>query len=114
MLTRRRFSALAAAAAGTALAAPLKMQAAATRSGLEFGVQLYTVRNNINDLAATLRLIHAIGYTGVETFSTVYNRPARELKAMIESEGLKVPSGHFDYATLEERWTMRPSWGWNT
>ncbi|MDR3726892.1 MAG: sugar phosphate isomerase/epimerase [Terracidiphilus sp.] len=103
MLTRRRFSAFAAAAAGTALVAPLRLQAAATRSGLEFGVQLYTVRKNLSDLPAMLGLIHSIGYTSVETFSAVYNRPARELKALIEGQGLKAPAGHFDYPTLEEK-----------
>lgn len=104
MLTRRRFTALSAAAAGAALAAPLKVQAAATRSGLEFGVQIYMVRDRLQpkDLPATLRLIHEIGYASIETYPLVYNRPAKELKALIEGIGLKAPSGHFDYATLEE------------
>lgn len=103
MLTRRRFSALATAAAGTALAAPLRLHAAATRSGLEFGVQLYTVRNNLKDLAVILGKIHSIGYASVETFPAVYKFPARELKALIEGQGLKAPAGHFDYPTLEEK-----------
>jgi sugar phosphate isomerase/epimerase len=103
MLTRRRFTALSATAAGAALVAPFKLQAAATRSGLEFGVQLYTVRNDITDLGATLGLIHEIGYVSVETFPAVYNRPAKELKALIYGHGLKAPSGHFDYATLDEK-----------
>jgi sugar phosphate isomerase/epimerase len=103
MLTRRRFSALAAAAAGTALAAPLRLHASSTRSGLEFGVQLYTVRNYLKDLPATLGLIHSIGYSSIETYFSVYNRPARELKALIESQGLKASAGHFDYPTLEEK-----------
>jgi sugar phosphate isomerase/epimerase len=102
MLTRRRFTALTAAAAGAALAAPLKLEAAATRSGIEFGVQMYMVRNVISDLGATLRLIHEIGYASVETYPIVYEHPAKELKALIEGAGLKAPSGHFDYATLEE------------
>jgi sugar phosphate isomerase/epimerase len=103
MLTRRRFSALAAAAAGAVLAGPLKIEAATTRSGVEFGVQLFTVRNDIKDLGATLRMIHSIGYASVETYPIVYNRPAKELKALISSCGLKAPSGHFEYATLEEK-----------
>ncbi|MGA2886887.1 MAG: sugar phosphate isomerase/epimerase [Terracidiphilus sp.] len=104
MLTRRRFAALSAAAAGTTLAAPLKSQAAATRSGLEFGVQIYMVRDRLQpkELPTTLRLIHDIGYASIETYPIVYNRPAKELKALIEGIGLKVPSGHFDYATLDE------------
>ncbi|MGA2349602.1 MAG: sugar phosphate isomerase/epimerase [Terracidiphilus sp.] len=104
MLTRRRFAALSAAAAGAALAAPLKSQAAATRSGLDFGVQIYMVRDRLQpqELPATLRLIHEIGYATVETYPLVYNRPAKELKALIEGVGLRAPSGHFDYDTLEE------------
>jgi sugar phosphate isomerase/epimerase len=61
------------------------------------------VRNDISDLGATLRLIHEIGYASVETYPIVYNRPAKELKALIEGTGLKAPSGHFDYATLDEK-----------
>jgi sugar phosphate isomerase/epimerase len=103
MLTRRRFSALAGAAVGAAVAAPRMAEAAATRSGVEFGVQLYTVRNDIADLGRTLRLIHDIGYASIETYPMVYDRPAKELKALIEGIGLKAPSGHFDYASLEEK-----------
>jgi len=104
MLTRRRFSALATAAAGgVTLAKTLGAQPGTTRSGVEFGVQLFTVRNDIADLGKTLQLIHSIGYASVETFPAVYNRPAKELKALIEGIGLKAPSGHFDYATLEEK-----------
>jgi sugar phosphate isomerase/epimerase len=103
VLTRRRFTALSAAAAGAALAAPLKVQAA-TRSGLEFGVQIYMVRDRLQpkELPATLRLIHEIGYSSIEMYPLVYNRPAKELKALIERIGLKAPSGHFDYDSLEE------------
>jgi sugar phosphate isomerase/epimerase len=102
MLTRRRFAALSAAAAA-ALAVPLKLQAAATRSGREFGVQLYTLRNQISDLAADLELVHQIGYNSVELYPGVYNRPPKELKALIEAHGLKAPSGHFDYATIADK-----------
>lgn len=102
MLSRRRFVALT-GAAGAAAVAPLSSLAASTHSGLEFGVQLYTVRNDIKDLAATLRLIRSIGYASVETFPPIYNRPPKELKALINGAGLKAPSGHFDYATLEEK-----------
>ena len=104
MLTRRRFAALSAAAAGATLAAPLKAHAAATRSGMEFGVQIFMVRDRLQpaDLPATLSLIHSIGYATIETYPLVYNRPAKELKALIEGIGLKAPSGHFDYDTLEE------------
>ena len=103
MLTRRRFTALAAAVTGTALVGPLKLQAAATRSGLEFGVQLYMVRDKLKDLPAILRLIHEIGYASIETYPLVYDRPAKVLRDLIYESGLKAASGHFDYPTLEER-----------
>ncbi len=106
MLTRRRFTALSAAAAGAVLTAPLRAHAASTASGMEFGVQLYMVRHQIagpqSDLPGTLRLIHSIGYASVETYPIIYDRPAKELKALIDGIGLRAPSGHFDYATLEE------------
>lgn len=108
MLTRRSFTALAAkataaAAAGAALAASSRAVADPTRSGLDFGVQLYTVRNQVANLPSVLELIHSIGYASIETFPSVYNRPAKQLRALIEGIGLKAPSGHFDYATLEEK-----------
>jgi sugar phosphate isomerase/epimerase len=103
MLTRRRFFAFAAAAAACGPALCVKARAAATRSGVPFGVQLYTVRKMIGDLAATLRLIQSIGYATIETFPPVYNRPAKELKALVNNAGLTAPSGHFDYETLEEK-----------
>jgi sugar phosphate isomerase/epimerase len=100
MLTRRRFAALSTAAASLAL--PGKLQAANTRSGLQFGVQLYTLRSQIGDLDADLKLVHDIGYSYVEVFPAMYTHPAKELKAMIESHGLTAPSGHFDYDKLAD------------
>ena len=102
MLTRRRFAALTSATVA-ALAVPLELQAAATRSGLEFGLALYTVRKYITDLGAMLELIHQIGYSSLELFAGVYNHPPKELKALIEGHGLKAPSAHFDYETIGDK-----------
>lgn len=102
MLTRRRFAALSAAAAAS-LALPRSLRAAATRSGMQFGVQLYTLRKQINPLAPNLKLIHEIGYSSVELFPGVYNHPPKQLKSLIESFGLKAPSGHFDYETIGDK-----------
>jgi sugar phosphate isomerase/epimerase len=103
MLTRRRFGIVSVAAAGAFMLDPLKVSAAATRSGIAFGVQLYMVRDMVKDLASTFRLLHEIGYSSVETFPVVYDLLARELKVLINQNGLTGPSGHFDYETLEER-----------
>ena len=102
MLTRRRFAALSAAAAAS-LALPRSLRAAATRSGMEFGVQLYTLRKQIHPLAKNLKLVHDIGYTKVELFPAVYNHPPKQLKSLIESYGLTAPSGHFEYETIGDK-----------
>jgi sugar phosphate isomerase/epimerase len=102
MLSRRRFLSYTAATAGAAFASSLKLRAAAaTASGLEFGVQLYTVRNDIKDVGATFEMIRKIGYTKIETYPIVYDRPAKALRALISEHGLTAPSGHFDYETLD-------------
>jgi sugar phosphate isomerase/epimerase len=102
MISRRRFAALSAAAAAS-LALPRALRAAATRSGMEFGVQLYTLRNQIHPLEKNLKLVHDIGYTKVELYPAVYNRPAKDLKSLVESNGLKAPSGHFEYETIGDK-----------
>jgi sugar phosphate isomerase/epimerase len=68
------------------------------------GVQLYTVRDAAErDLPAVLDAVHKIGYQEVETYWNVYTHPAAELRRMIADHGLRVPSGHFDYAGLESK-----------
>ncbi|MGD0305776.1 MAG: sugar phosphate isomerase/epimerase [Candidatus Acidiferrales bacterium] len=68
------------------------------------GVQLYTVREQAAvDLPRVLAAIAQIGYKEVETYWDVYNRPAKELRALIADHGLTVPSGHFNYDGLESK-----------
>jgi sugar phosphate isomerase/epimerase len=99
MLNRREFLQLSIAAA-TTLAAP-RLFATARRS---LGVQLYTVRHEAErNLPAVLEAVRKIGYTEVETYWDIYNHPAPELRRMIADQGLKVPSGHFNYDGLESK-----------
>lgn len=97
MVTRRSFirsslSALALAAGSRALHA----------SSQPLGAQLYTVRTlTQHDLPGVLAAIRKIGYEEVETYWDVYSHPAAELRGMIVDHGLRVPSGHFDYAGIE-------------
>jgi sugar phosphate isomerase/epimerase len=68
------------------------------------GAQLYTVRNEAErDLPTVLEAVRKIGYEEVETYWNVYTHPAAELRRMIAEHGLRVPSGHFDYAGLESK-----------
>ncbi len=68
------------------------------------GVQLYTVRNEVmTDLPGTLASIRKIGFTMVESFAGMHSRPAKELRSMVDDAGLKLPSAHFAYDTLESQ-----------
>jgi sugar phosphate isomerase/epimerase len=98
---RREFLKLSIAAVG-GLAAGRYLEAVAAHRPL--GVQLYTVRDQAaRDLPSVLERIRKIGYQEVETYWDVYGHPAVELRRMISDHGLRVPSGHFDYAGLESK-----------
>jgi sugar phosphate isomerase/epimerase len=100
MYDRREFLKFSIAAA-SGLAAN-KFGGAAMRRPL--GAQLYTVREEAErDLPAVLEAVHKIGYAEVETYWNVYTHPAAELRRIIADHGLRVPSGHFDYAGLESK-----------
>jgi len=76
------------------------------------GVQLYTLRKQAKkDLPGVLKAVRDIGYEEVETYWDVYNRPATELKRLINDHGLRVPSGHFNYDGLEGKLDYAASLG---
>jgi sugar phosphate isomerase/epimerase len=103
MLSRREF--LRNSAAGlVSIAASRCAFGGNTVPDFPLGAQLYTVRKEAEaDLPAVLRQIHTIGYQEIETYWNVYSHPASELRQMISDAGLKVPSGHFDYVGLSEK-----------
>jgi sugar phosphate isomerase/epimerase len=109
MMNRREFIAVAAAAATTPAVRGFAAGAEATRSGLKFGVQLYQVRELIaatptaEGLGWILGQISKIGFASVEGFPAVYTYPAKELRRMVADHGLTIPSGHFDFASLDEK-----------
>lgn len=99
MTSRREFLVSTVVAAGGA-----SLAAVAGERRKPLGAQLYTVREQAaRDLPGVLSAIHKIGYTQVETFSSLYTRPAPELKQMIRDHGLTLPSGHFDYDGFESK-----------
>jgi sugar phosphate isomerase/epimerase len=99
---RREFLKLSLTGAGVVASKLWSTGAAARHRPL--GVQLYTVRDvTERDLPAILEAIRRIGYEEVETYWDVYTHPAAELHRLITDHGLRVPSGHFDYAELESR-----------
>ncbi|MDF2051967.1 sugar phosphate isomerase/epimerase [Arthrobacter sp. Cr_A7] len=60
---------------------------------MPYSVQLYTLRNAIeDDLPGTIRKVAEIGFTQVEPYNFVAT--ARELGAALRENGLAAPSGH--------------------
>ena len=68
--------------------------------GIPVGLQLYTVRKQLDqDFAGTLRKVASVGYTQVQ-FSGFHNQPVPKIKQLIDQIGLKTAAGHFDYKLL--------------
>ena len=102
MYNRRSF--LAAGAAALATSSLSRAAFAAVPSPQAFGLQLYTVRKDIQaDTPAVLATVRKIGYRSVETFAAQYSRPAKELRQMISDADLLLPSTHFGYADLGQK-----------
>lgn len=60
------------------------------------GVQLYTVRDELErDFSSTLKRIAALGYREVE-FAGYFNQPPRAIRALLDELGLAAPSAHVD------------------
>ena len=68
--------------------------------GIPVGLQLYTVRKQLDqDFAGTLRKVASVGYTQVQ-FSVFHNQPVPKIKQLIDQIGLKTAAGHFAYELL--------------
>jgi sugar phosphate isomerase/epimerase len=95
--TRREFVKTTVTAAASGLAASLlevpRMNA--NPLNLPIGLQLYTVGKEMDaDPAGTLKAVAATGYEQVE-LSPIGKTPPKELKKMLDDNGLRNPSGHY-------------------
>jgi sugar phosphate isomerase/epimerase len=97
-VTRREaLGAMPAAAAGAWALGVQGLSAAGQGGGAvpaKLGVQLYTVRNQLKALDATLAAIKAAGFDEVETLRPILG----DLPPLLQKHGLAAPSGHFDAA----------------
>jgi sugar phosphate isomerase/epimerase len=76
--------------------------AGTAQPGQPIGVQLYTVRDRMQqDVAATLASIAQIGYREVET-AGLYDLSAEQFRALLDQHGLASPSGHYPIQALRE------------
>jgi sugar phosphate isomerase/epimerase len=67
------------------------------------GVQLYTVRTDLEkDFDGTLAKVAAIGYVEVE-FAGYFGRTPQQVREALARHGLVSPSSHLDYATVSSR-----------
>lgn len=97
---RRNFLQLA-AAVSVAIGAPSVRSA--TKARYPLGLQLYTVRDPMaKDAVGTLTRVAELGYRNLETYGfdpatlKYYDRPAVELKKILDDLGLKTTTGHYD------------------
>jgi sugar phosphate isomerase/epimerase len=99
-MNRRLFlrTASLAAAGGLCLA---KSNPAHTRRKLtRIGMQLYMVRRELEkDFEGTLRRVAELGYREVE-FAGYFDRPPKEVRALLDRHGLSSPAGHVTLAAL--------------
>jgi sugar phosphate isomerase/epimerase len=88
------------ASLGAALLPAAFRQIASAHHMDRIGLQLYTVRANLEkDFDGTLAEISAIGYSDVE-FANYFGKPAKEVRAILDRYQLSSPSSHVDYASI--------------
>jgi sugar phosphate isomerase/epimerase len=101
MMNRRTFL-------GTVTAATLlahRFGWAATEHKIDrIGVQLYTVRDFMQqDFEGTIARVAAIGYSEVE-FAGYFGHSPKDIRSILDHNGLISPSTHVDYAVLGDKW----------
>jgi sugar phosphate isomerase/epimerase len=98
MIDRRTFL----GAVGAAVLAPRFAAAASIR---RVGMQLYTVRGDLEkDFDGTLAKIAKIGFREVE-FAGYFGRTAKQVRDALKRHGLSSPSAHIDYPSLTgDKW----------
>ena len=79
---------------------PLTARAKSSAKKIPIGLQLYSVRSDCQkDLPGVLRAIAKMGYQGVE-FAGYYGQEAKELRKLLEENGLKCCGTHTGLNTL--------------
>lgn len=100
-MNRRNFLRTGVVASAALMAAGGAMDLYADPYGIPVGLQLYTVRRQMDkDFAGTLRKVASVRYTQVQ-FSGFHNQPVPQIKKLIDEIGLKTAAGHFAYDLLK-------------
>jgi sugar phosphate isomerase/epimerase len=102
-MNRRTFIGTSAAATITA-AATRSWAADSAHSISRIGVQLYTVRDVMKtDFEGTIAKVAAAGYKEVE-FAGYFDHSPKDVRAILDKNGLTAPSCHVPYSTVEKSW----------
>jgi sugar phosphate isomerase/epimerase len=68
------------------------------------GLELYTVRTLMKtDVPGTLGKVAAVGYKEVE-FAGYFDHSPKDLRAMLDKDGLSAPACHVGYDVVENKW----------
>ena len=68
------------------------------------GLQLYTVRAAMkSDFEGTITKVAATGYKDVE-FAGYFDRSPKDIRALLDKNGLSSPSCHVGYDVVEKKW----------
>jgi sugar phosphate isomerase/epimerase len=103
-MNRRTFITTSIAASTTAALAAKSSLAAATHKIDRVGIQLYTVRDAMKtDFESTIAKVAATGYKEVE-FAGFFDHSAKDVRAIIDRNGLTSPSIHVPYNAVEKKW----------
>jgi sugar phosphate isomerase/epimerase len=87
---------------GTLGAGMIAARASFAKSVKRVGVQLYTVRTDMEkDFDGTLAKVAAIGYKEVE-FAGYFNHTPAQVRDTLKKHGLSSPAAHVDYPTVSD------------
>ena len=68
------------------------------------GLQLYTVREAMKtDFEGTIAKVASTGYKEVE-FAGYFSHSPKDIRALLDKNGLTAPSCHVDYEVVEKKW----------
>jgi sugar phosphate isomerase/epimerase len=91
-------------AAATVFAVRPSWAAETTHEIKKVGLQLYTVRDLMKtDFEGTIAKVAATGYKEVE-FAGYFDHSPKDVRAVIDKNGLTAPSEHIAYDVIENKW----------
>ena len=90
-----------------AISSQLTQPVLANPYGKPIGLQLYTLRDQLEkDVAGTIQQVAKIGYKDVEIYS-LYGKSAAEFRKILNDNGITASSGHYLLPDVKNNWAQR-------